>query len=104
MNISQMRDVINTYDYLCELICGKGLTYEQVKEELNKADGNDYSIEIVNEEDDFFDVDVGLMNFTIYKDEEDGFRICENATYYRTSHETDGTFTTYFDDPMSIEL
>lgn len=104
MKIQQMRDIIDTYDFLVETICGKGLTYDQVKVALERADGNEYSVVIVNEEEDFFDVDVGLMNFTIYKDEEDGFRLCENATYYMTSQETDGTLTTYFDDPLSVEL
>lgn len=82
MKIEQMREIIDTYDFLVETICGQGLTYDQVKIALDRADGNDYSVVIVNEEEDFFDVDVGLMNFTIYKDEEDDFRIGENATYY----------------------
>lgn len=82
MKIRRMRNIVDTYDFLCEVICGKGLTYDQVKVALERADGNDYSVAIVNEEEDLFDVDVGLMTFTIYKDDEDGFRICENATYY----------------------
>ena len=103
MKIQQMRDIVDTYDWLCEVICGKGLTYDQVKVALERVDGNEYSVCIVNEEEDFFDVDVGLMNFTIYKDEEDGFRICENATYY-VPREEGGTMTTYLDDTISIEL
>lgn len=82
MKIRRMRNIVNTYDFLCEVICDKGLTYDQVKVALERADGNDYSVAIVNEEEDLFDVDVGLMTFTIYKDNEDGFHICENATYY----------------------
>lgn len=82
MKIRRMRNIVDTYDFLCEVICGKGLTYDQVKVALERADGNDYSVAIVNEEEDLFDVEVGLMTFTIYKDEQDGFRICDNATYY----------------------
>lgn len=103
MKIQQMKDIVDTYDFLCEVICGKGLTYDQVKIALERADGNDYSVAIVNEEEDLFDVDVGLMNFTIYKDEEDGFRLCENATYY-VPREEGGTMTTYLDDTISVEL
>lgn len=98
MKIQQMRDIVDTYDFLCEVICGKGLTYDQVKIALERADGNDYSVAIVNEEEDLFDVDVGLMNFTIYKDEEDGFRLCENATYY--IYNRDGEV----EDTISVEL
>lgn len=98
MKIQQMRDITDTYDFLVETICGKGLTYDQVKVALERADGNDYSVAIVNEEEDLFDVDVGLMNFTIYKDEEDGFRLCENATFY--IYNTDGEV----EDTISVEL
>lgn len=82
MKIQQMQDIIDTYDFLVELICGQGLSYEQVKQKLMDYPESDYTINIVVEHEDLFDVDVGLMCFTIYKDEEDGFRICENATYY----------------------
>lgn len=104
MRIQEMERIVDTYNWLCEVICGKGLTYEQVKEALNDADGDDYSVEITNEGEDFFDVDVGTMGFTIYKDEEDGFRICENATAYITKQETDGSWTTYYDDTIDVEL
>lgn len=82
MKIQQMREIIDTYDFLVETICGQGLSYEQVKQKLMNDPENDYTINIVAEHEDLFDVDVGLMCFTVYKDEEDGFRICENATYY----------------------
>ena len=98
MKLQQMRDIVDTVDFLTETICGQGLTYDQVKIALERADGNDYSVVIVNEEEDLFDVDVGLMNFTIYKDEEDGFRLCENATYY--IYNTDGEV----EDTIDVEL
>lgn len=105
MRVEQMKYVCDTVEYLKNLLYEhRGKTFEQIKDVLNNEDCKLYSIDITNEEEDLFDVDVGVMNFTIYKTDNNGFRLCENATYYMTSQETDGTFTTYFDDPVSIEL
>lgn len=82
MKIQIMKNIVDTVDYLYGLIFGEGYTYDQVYQILQDNFEQEYTVNIVNETEDFFDVDVGLMNFTIYKDEEDGFRICENATYY----------------------
>ena len=82
MKLKVIQEISDTVDYLFELICGQDLSYEQVKQTLMDNPEQDYTINIVNEGEDFFDVDVGLMGFTIYKDSEDGFRVCENARYY----------------------
>lgn len=82
MKLKDIQEISDTVDYLYELICGQDLSYEQVKQTLIDNPEKDYTINIVNEDEDFFDVDVGLMCFTVYKDEQDGFRICDNATYY----------------------
>lgn len=82
MKLKDIQEINDTVDYLYELICGQDLSYEQVKQTLIDNPEKDYTINIVNEDEDFFDVDIGLMGFTIYKDEEDGFRVCENARYY----------------------
>ena len=82
MRLKTIQEISDTVDYLYELICGQDLSYEQVKQTLIDNPEKDYTINIVNEDEDFFDVDIGLMGFTIYKDEEDGFRVCENARYY----------------------
>lgn len=82
MKLKDIQEISDTVDYLYELICGQDLSYEQVKQTLIDNPEKDYTINIVNEDEDFFDVDIGLMGFTIYKDEEDGFRVCENARYY----------------------
>ena len=99
-----MSEIVETYEFLCNTICGKGLTYEQVKEELLYADGNDYSVEITYEDEDCFDVDVGIMTFTISKDEDDGFLIGNKATARITKQETDGSWTEYYDETIDIEL
>lgn len=77
-----MENIVDTVDYLYGLILGEGYTYDQVYQILQDNFEQEYTVNIVNETEDFFDVNIGLMSFTIYKDEEDGFRICENATYY----------------------
>lgn len=82
MRLKTIQEISDTVDYLYELICGQDLSYEQVKQTLIDNPEKDYTINIVNEDEDFFDVDIGLMGFTIYKDKEDGFRVCENARYY----------------------
>lgn len=85
MKLYDIKEIKETVDFLYKTICGKNLTYEQTKDTLDKANiGVDFAIEIINdnEEQGFYDVDVGKMTFTIYKDGDTGFRICENATYY----------------------
>ena len=82
MKLKDIQEISDTVDYFFELICGQDLSYEQVKQKLIDNPEKDYTINIVVEHEDLFDVDVGLMCFTVYKDEQDGFRICENATYY----------------------
>ena len=82
MRLKDIQEISDTVDYFFELICGQDLSYEQVKQKLMDNPEKDYTINIVVEHEDFFDVDIGLMGFTIYKDEEDGFRVCENARYY----------------------
>lgn len=98
MKIQIMRNIVDTVDYLYGLISGEGYTYDQVYQILQDNFEQEYTVNIVNETEDFFDVDVGLMNFTIYKDKEDGFRICENATYY--IYNRDGEV----EDTISVEL
>ena len=66
MKIQQMREIIDTYDFLVETICGQGLSYEQAKQKLMDSPENDYTINIVVEHEDLFDVDVGLMCFIVY--------------------------------------
>lgn len=104
MRLKTIQEISDTVDYLYELICGQDLSYEQAKQKLIDNPEQDYTIDIVNEGEDFFDVDVGNMGFTIYKDQEDGFRICENARAYITKEETDGSWTTYYDDTIDVEL
>lgn len=83
-----MKDIVNTYDWLNDFIDEhEAETYEELKQALGDYSKHDKSVEIVNDNEDegFFDVDIGQMTFTIYKgnDEDDkGFRINENATYY----------------------
>lgn len=82
MKLKVIQEISDTVDYFFELICGQDLSYEQVKQKLMDDPEEDYTIKIVVEHEDLFDVDVGLMCFTVYKDEQDGFRIGDNATYY----------------------
>lgn len=98
MKIQIMKNIVDTVDYLYGLISGEGYTYDQVYQILQDNFEQEYTVNIVNETEDFFDVDIGLMNFTICKDEQDGFRICENATYY--IYDTDGGIT----DTIDVEL
>ena len=94
MRFSHIKNITNTVNYFRKLCYQKDveghaipLSFEQLKDWLRLNNGKKYKVLITQETgNDFFDVDVGHMSFTVYKCEQVegiyGFYINENATYY----------------------
>lgn len=106
MKIEYIKEIADTVDFLYALLAddittGERLSYEQAKERLADCPVIPYRVEIINDDDEqgLFDVDVGDMTFTIYKNDDGGYRINENATYY-----TYNTGSSLDCDTIDIEL
>ena len=85
--IKNIQEICDTVDWLYERMDGvaKGLTYEELQQFLIDEDGEDYTVDIVHEEDgqSFFDVNIGNMTFTIHRTDDGGYRINDFA-YFNT--------------------
>ena len=106
MKIKYIKEIADTVDFLYillsdDIITGERLSYEQAKERLADYDEKEYTVEIIHDDDEqgFFDVDVGLMTFTIYRNDDGGYRINKNATFY-----TYNTGSSLDCDTIDIEL
>lgn len=106
MKIRYIKEIADTVDFLYALLAddittGERLSYEQAKERLKNYNGTLYTVGIINDDDEtgLFDVDVGGMTFTIYRNDDGGYRINENATFY-----TFNTGSSMDCDTIDIEL
>lgn len=106
MKIEHIKEIADTVNFLGVLLAGdittgEKLSYEQAKERLADYNEKEYTVEIIHDDDEqgFFDVDVGLMTFTIYRNDDGGYRICENATFY-----TFNTGSSMDCDTIDVEL
>jgi hypothetical protein len=106
MKIKYIKEIADTVDFLYALLAddittGERLSYEQAKERLDACPVTPYRVEIINDDDEqgLFDVDVGDMTFTIYRNDDGGYRINENATFY-----TFDTGSSLDCDTIDIEL
>lgn len=78
-------DIVDDYDDLLKIL-SKG-TYDNYSTNINQFYEDD------EEKSTGFDLDLGLMGFTIYRTEDNGCRLCENASYYEYDEEDDYTDT-----------
>ena len=106
MKIKHIKEIADTVDFLYVLLAddittGERLSYEQAKERLADYNEKEYTVEIIHDDDEqgFFDVDVGLMTFTIYRNDDGGYRINKNATFY-----TFNTGSSMDCDTIDVEL
>lgn len=106
MKIKYIKEIADTVDFLYALLAddittGERLSYEQAKERLDACPVIPYRVEIINDDDEqgLFDVDVGDMTFTIYRNDDGGYRINENATFY-----TYNTGSSLDCDTIDVEL
>lgn len=76
-------DIVDDYDDLLKIL-SKG-TYDNYSTNINQFYEDD------EEKSTGFDLDLGLMGFTIYRTEDNGHRLCENATYYDYDENDDWT-------------
>lgn len=76
-------DIVDDYDDLLKIL-SKG-TYDNYSTNINQFYEDD------EEKSTGFDLDLGLMGFTIYRTENNGCRLCENATYYEYDENDDWT-------------
>ena len=86
MNMVEMKDarnIVDTYDEFCEVIMGKGLSYDDaIKELLNSQDESGYVPTLVNMTREVADIQFGDLVFRLHNDDEDGFRIDDYAWYH----------------------
>lgn len=106
MKIKYIKEIADTVDFLYTLLAddittGERLSYEQAKERLKARPVIPYRVEIINDDDEqgLFDVDVGDMTFTIYRNDDGGYKINKNATFY-----TYNTGSSMDCDTIDIEL
>ena len=76
-------NIVDDYDDLLKIL-SKG-TYDNYSTNINEFYEDD------EEKSTGFDLDLGLMGFTIYRTENNGHRLCENATYYDYDENDDWT-------------
>ena len=86
MNMVEMKDarnIIDTYDEFCEIIMGKDLDYDgAIKELLNSQDESGYTVSIKSMTREVAEIQFGDLDFCLYNDNDDGFRIGDYAWYH----------------------
>lgn len=89
----EIKETIREVEHLLDIV----KDYDDIIKILSKSIYNGYTVG-ANEfyEDDNiksvgFDLDFGNMGFTVYRTEDNGCRLCENATYYEYDEEDDWT-------------
>lgn len=106
--INRVKQTVNALNRLLK----KYTDYDDLVKDLQECDGiiNGYTVcinefwdgeakELYNiDGSDGFDLDFGLMGFTIYRDGKSGIKLNENASYYLYNEKED------FTDNIDIEL
>lgn len=90
-------DIYQTVQFVNKFLAG-AISYEDMKNRIMDYDESEYTMEITNDEDDFFDFYCGNLGFTIYQNDDGSARFCENASYYIFDNDGDQI------DTIDIEL
>lgn len=98
MKMQYIYDMYNIMDFLGDFIQDKLFDFKLLKQHILDYDEKRYTVEITNDEDDFFDFYCGNMGFTIYRNDDGTAKLCENASYY--IFDSDGDHI----DTIDIEL
>lgn len=102
MKIKYINDIYQTVDFLNILLAmklNKKWDFDELYKYFIGYQGNDYSIEVINYENDLMDVDIGAMTFTFYRSDDNTVRLNEHATYY-----TYNTNSSIDCDSIDVEL
>lgn len=89
----EIKETIQEVEHLLDIV----KDYDDIIKILNKSIYNGYTVGANEfyEDDDTksvgFDLDFGNMGFTVYRTEDNGCRLCDNASYYEYDEEDDYT-------------